>query len=101
MMGRHGHGGPPATGSDQSAGIIPLTQVQAGQEVTLARVDAGRGLCYRLAEMGLTPGAAFWVLQPGRPGPFIVAVRGARLVLGYGMVHRIHVRPQQRSCNVR
>lgn len=71
---------------------MPLSQTDPGQEVVLARVSGGRGLLHRLAEMGLTPGAAMRVISRGRPGPIIVEVRGTRLVLGRGMVHRIEVR---------
>ena len=55
-------------------------------------VEAGRGLQQRLAEMGLLPGCRLRVLSGGR-GPFVVAVKGSRLVLGHGMVGRILVRP--------
>ena len=79
--------------SDSANGpMMPLAMALVGQTVTFASAQGGRGLAQRLADMGLTPGEAIEILNRG-PGPFIVAVRGARLVLGRGMVHRIFVRP--------
>ncbi len=52
----------------------------------------GGSLCHRLAELGLTPGVEFEVLQRGG-GPMIVAVRGSRLALGHGTAKRMIVEP--------
>jgi Fe2+ transport system protein FeoA len=72
---------------------MPLTLATVGQTVRFVGVAGGGcGLTHRLAEMGLTPGEPMQVLNRG-PGPFIVLVRGTRLVLGRGMVQRILVRP--------
>jgi len=70
---------------------MPLMMAPEGQEVTLAEVRGGRAFLLRLAEMGLTPGARFRILKKGRPGPYIIDVKGCRLVLGRGMIHRILV----------
>lgn len=80
----------PALGEDKAA--KPLELVAAGQEVELARVAGGRALQHRLAEMGLTPGVRFRVLSRGRPGPIIILLKGSRLMLGRGMIHRVSVR---------
>jgi len=71
---------------------MPLAMALVGQTVRFIRARGGRGLSHRLAEMGLTPGETMQVLNRG-PGPFIVNVRGTRLVLGRGMVGRIYVQP--------
>jgi Fe2+ transport system protein FeoA len=72
---------------------MPLSLALVGQTVRLVGlVDAGAGLTHRLAEMGLTPGQRFEVINRG-PGPFVISVRGGRLVLGKGMVGRMLVRP--------
>jgi len=84
----------PGSGETTPAGgPMPLVLVSPGQEVILAGVHGGRGLQHRLAEMGLTTGVRFRVLARGRPGPFIISVKGSRLMLGHGMVHRIYVCP--------
>ncbi len=71
--------------------VMPLSVALVGQTVTFLGVDGGNGITHRLAEMGLTPGERLEVVNRG-PGPFIVDVRGTRLVLGQGMVDRIQVR---------
>ena len=81
--------GPP--GRSPGSARMPLMMAAEGQEVTLAEARGGRGFLLRLAEMGLTPGARFRILKKGRPGPYIVDVKGSRLVLGRGMIHRISV----------
>jgi ferrous iron transport protein A len=68
-----------------------LSMALVGQTVTFIGVDGGKSVAHRLAEMGLTPGMRFEVVNRG-PGPFIIEVRGMRLVLGQGMVDRIQVR---------
>jgi Fe2+ transport system protein FeoA len=70
--------------------IMPLSMALVGQMVTFVGVE-GNGITHRLAELGLTPGMRFEVVNRG-PGAFIIEVRGMRLVLGQGMVGRIQVR---------
>ena len=72
---------------------MPLAMALVGQTVSFAGVrGGGRGLRHRLAEMGLVPGEKMEVLNRGR-GPFIVSVKGTRLLLGRGMADRVLVRP--------
>ena len=72
---------------------MPLAMALVGQPVTFVGLrPAGRGLQHRLAEMGLAAGERMEILNRG-PGPFIVRVKGSRLVLGRGIVQRILVRP--------
>jgi len=54
-------------------------------------MDAGDGLTARLAAMGLLPGAEIEVLSNSNRGPFIVAVKGTRVVLGRGVAQKILV----------
>jgi ferrous iron transport protein A len=74
-------------------GNLPLAMVGAGQMVKLVKVAAGRVLCRRLAEMGLTPGVHLEVLQD-QGGPLLLAVRDSRLALGRGMAQKIIVETQ-------
>ena len=71
---------------------MPLTMASLGQEVCLSEVTGSRELQHRLAEMGLTPGARFSVVNKGNPGAFIVSVKGSKLMLGRGTVHRVMVK---------
>lgn len=70
---------------------MSLSMIGTGQRVTLVRVDAGRGLRARLAAMGLVPGVELEVIRNTFSGPFIIAVKGTRVMLGRGMAHRIIV----------
>jgi Fe2+ transport system protein FeoA len=71
--------------------MMPLVMASEGSRVRLLSVRAGRQLESRLAAMGLTPGAELIVLNNGANGPFIVEVKGSRLILGRGMAHKIQV----------
>jgi len=70
---------------------MSLTMVQAGRRVRLVAVDAGHGLQGRLAAMGLVPGVEIQVLRNSRHGPFLIAVKGSRIMLGRGMAQKIMV----------
>lgn len=70
---------------------MPLAMVVAGRKVRMVGVQAGRGLQGRLAAMGLVPGAEIEVVRGSARGPFVVSVKGCRLMLGRGMAHRILV----------
>ncbi|HHB91001.1 MAG TPA: ferrous iron transport protein A [Anaerolineae bacterium] len=68
----------------------PLSAVPRGESVRLVRIDAGRRLTRRLAELGLTPGVVMQVVHKNG-GPMLIAVRGARLALGRGVTDKILV----------
>ena len=77
--------------SDSKKSLVPLAGVPVGSDVKLAVVDAGRELKHRLANMGLMPGCALHVLTNDRFGPFVVSIRGSRVILGRGMAQKIMV----------
>jgi Fe2+ transport system protein FeoA len=78
--------------SDTIAKPMPLADTLVGQTVRFVGVDDPTvALTHRLAELGLTPGERLEVINRG-PGPFIVSVRGARLLLGRGMAGKVLVR---------
>ncbi len=70
---------------------MPLAMVESGRRVRLLAVKAGRGLQARLAAMGLVPGVEIEVIQNLAHGPFVIAVKGSRVMLGHGMAHKIVV----------
>lgn len=70
---------------------MPLTIVQAGRRVRLVTVDEGHGLQGRLASMGLVPGVEIEVLRNSLHGPFLIAVKGSRIMIGRGMAQKIIV----------
>ena len=71
--------------------IKPLSTIRSGQTVKLAGIEAGRGLNSRLAAMGLLPNVEITVINSGHPGPFVISVKGSRIMLGRGMADKIMV----------
>jgi len=70
----------------------PLTEVASGQVVRVAGIEAcSCGLANRLAALGLMVNGELKVVNNGHPGPFVVMVRDAKLVLGRGMADKIRV----------
>ena len=68
-----------------------LSQVPKGRTVVLVRIDAGHGLNNRLAAMGLLPNVEFKVVDNHHPGPFVIDLKGSKMVLGRGMANKIMV----------
>ena len=69
----------------------PLSTVQAGETVKLARINAGHGLNSRLASMGLLPNVEITVVNKTHPGPFVISVKDSKMMLGRGMAQKIMV----------
>ncbi len=69
----------------------PLSKVQPGETVKLVGIEAGRGLNSRLASMGLVPNVKITVVNNSQPGPFVISVKGTKVMLGRGMAHKIMV----------
>ena len=68
-----------------------LTEVEDGETVKLISIEAGRALNSRLASMGIVPNVKLKVLSNGHPGPFVVNVKGTKMMLGRGIAHKIRV----------
>lgn len=70
---------------------VQLTMIPEGKRVRLVKIQAGRRMNHRLAEMGLTPGVEVTVLQDAG-GPLLLGVRGSRIAVGRGMADKLYVR---------
>ena len=70
---------------------MPLSFVKSGERVRINAIDSGETLRRKLAEMGMIPGDEIEVIANSLRGPFIVAVKGSRIMLGRGMAHKIQV----------
>ncbi|MBN2182117.1 MAG: ferrous iron transport protein A, partial [Sedimentisphaerales bacterium] len=70
---------------------MPLSNIKSGKRVRLVSIEAGRGLNSRLASMGLLPNVEITVVSNGHPGPFVISVKGSKMMLGRGMAHKIMV----------
>ena len=71
--------------------VKPLSTIQSGEKVKLAGIKAGRGLNNRLAAMGLVSNVQITVVSNGHPGPFVISVKGSRMMLGRGVADKIMV----------
>ncbi len=69
--------------------MIPLLELQSGQQGTIRALRGGHCLKARLATLGFTPGAPVKMVRRGRHGPVIVSVRGTQIALGRGEAQRI------------
>ena len=69
----------------------PLSEIRAGETVTLAGIEAGRELHSRLAAMGLVSNVEITVVSNNEPGPFVISVKNSKMMLGRGMAHKIMV----------
>jgi len=72
---------------------ISLKDIADNTTVRLFKIDAGAALKSRLSAMGLLPGTQFRVINNGHPGPFVINLKGSRIMLGRGMAAKIFVRP--------
>ncbi len=70
---------------------MPLSMINEGRRAILKKITGGRQLRGRLAALGLLPGTELEVVQNSGHGPFVVSVRGSRIVIGRGMASRIEV----------
>nr|MEE4266841.1 FeoA family protein [Candidatus Krumholzibacteria bacterium] len=70
---------------------MPLSMINEGRRAILKKITGGRQLRGRLAALGLLPGTELEVVQNSGHGPFVVSVRGSRIVIGRGMAARIEV----------
>jgi Fe2+ transport system protein FeoA len=70
---------------------MPLSFVKSGERVRIAAIDSGDTCRCKLAEMGMLPGTEIEVIANSSSGPFIVGVKGSRIMLGRGIAQKILV----------
>ena len=70
---------------------MPLSDTKVGQKVSLLSIDACDELRSRLAAMGMVPNVIMTIVSNGNRGPFVVNVKGSKIVLGRGMAHKVMV----------
>jgi Fe2+ transport system protein FeoA len=71
--------------------LMPLSMMKTGQKTKLVSINAGQGLKSRLTAMGLIPGVEVIVVNNSHSGPFVISVRGSRMMLGRGVTHKLVV----------
>lgn len=70
---------------------MSLSETYVGQKVSLASIDACGELRSRLAAMGMVPNVIMTVVRNGCGGPFVLNVKGSKIVLGRGMANKVMV----------
>lgn len=75
---------------NKKEGVL-LSSVNAGADVRLLEVDAGRDFKARLAALGLLPGSSCHVVANRKFGPLVLRIKDSRVVLGRGMVDKVLV----------
>ena len=70
---------------------VLLSAVESGTRVKVLQIDAGHGLRSRLTAMGILPNTEITVVKNSHSGPFVLNVKGSKIVLGRGMAHKIVV----------
>jgi len=74
---------------------ILLKDTVNGANVKLLKIEAGQALKARLAAMGLLPGVQFKIINNSHPGPFVIDLKGSRIMLGRGMAGKLIVKPSE------
>jgi ferrous iron transport protein A len=54
-------------------------------------IEGGKGSRQKLFDLGIVPGKEIEVVQGAKRHPYIIRVGETRIMLGWGMVERIHV----------
>jgi len=70
---------------------MPLTMLKPGKKARILSIRGGRGAQARLASMGLIPGTVIEVVRSSYSGPFVIAVREGRMIIGHGMAQKIFI----------
>lgn len=71
---------------------MSLSIVKTGKKVKIIAVANGHQFKSKLIAMGLIPGTEIEVIKNSFYGPFIVEVRGSRIMLGRSMAKKIKVK---------
>ena len=71
--------------------VMPLAMALDGTIMTISNLVGGRGMRRRLSELGLMPGENVKVVSNRFAGPFIIEVKGTRLVIAHKLAHHILV----------
>ena len=69
-----------------------LTNLHAGDGVTLVDIEGGRGIRSKLFNLGLTPGIRIKIIAKNGWGPIVLKVRDGKIAIGRGMAEKILVK---------
>lgn len=73
------------------SGRLPLSEAQTGKLLKVTSIKGGRGLCARMAALGIYPGVEMEVVCSGCGSPCLVRIQGGTVSLGSGVAQNILV----------
>jgi Fe2+ transport system protein FeoA len=71
--------------------IKSLTELSSGEKGIIVKIEGGRGLVKRLADLGFIPEQEVEVVRIAPHGPLAIKVRGTMYALGRGIAEKIYV----------
>ena len=71
--------------------VFPLSMTQVGERVVITQILNGKGMIYRLGQMGLILGSEVGVISKTRSGSIIISFQDKQIGLGAGMANKIMV----------
>jgi ferrous iron transport protein A len=72
--------------------IIPLSDADEGQTVSIVNIIAGRGLRARLTSLGLLPKSRITMLRKNGSSPFVIRIKNTRMAIGRQIADKIMVK---------
>jgi ferrous iron transport protein A len=77
--------------SGKSTNTCPLSVLRKGETAVVVRIEGGTGVRKKLADMGILPGKTIGVTHGRGYGPRVVIVDQTKVMLGRGLLFKIHV----------
>lgn len=71
--------------------IRPLSMLNAGERGVVCRIEGGLGVRKKMADLGIIPGKTIGIAHGRGQGPRVVIVDETRVMLGWGLLHKILV----------
>ncbi|MDJ0773987.1 MAG: FeoA family protein [Mastigocoleus sp. MO_167.B18] len=71
--------------------VFALSNTQVGEHVVITQILNGKGMIYRLGQMGLTLGSEVEVISQTKSGSIIIGFQDQQIGLGVGMANKIMV----------
>jgi Fe2+ transport system protein FeoA len=75
----------------------PLSTLREGERAVVVRIEGGEGVRKKLADMGILPGKEIGVTHGRGHGPRVVIVDQTKVMLGRGLLFKIHVEQQEKK----
>ncbi len=69
----------------------PLLLLVVGRKGIVGKIIGGRGVCKRLNELGLVPGAEVEMVNKIANGPVMIRVKGSKLAIGRGLASKVYI----------